>query len=141
MFPLVIPVALIIGGGIAYHLAIRAASGGSPWAVLTPAYGLAFLVCAGLWVRGGHAITAPGRGALAVAGVLALSLVAIEGGYLLAYRSGWAMANATALTNTAVVAALAVVGVLVLGEQLTGARAAGLGLAAVGVWLTVRGQH
>ncbi|MBK9033102.1 MAG: hypothetical protein IPL61_17840 [Myxococcales bacterium] len=141
MFALVIPIGLIIGGGVAYHLAIRAAAGASPWAVLTPAYGLAFLVCAGLWARAGHALAVPARGVLAVAGVLALSLVAIEGGYFLAYRSGWAMSNATALTNTVIVAALAVVGVVMLGERLNGLRAIGLVIAAVGVWMVVRGQR
>ena len=138
MFPLVIPLALVVGGGIAYHLALRAASAASIWSVLTPAYGLAFLVSAGLWVRSGTAAVAPPRGVIAVAAVLALSLLAIEGGYFLAYRSGWAMSHATALTNTVVVAALAVVGVLVLGESLDRGRAAGLLVAALGVWLVVR---
>ena len=141
MFALVVPLVLIIGGGVAYHLAIRASSGATPWAVLTPAYGLAFLVCALLWLRGKQPVAMPPRGALAVAGVLALSLVAIEGGYLLVYRSGWAMSNATALTNTVVVGALAVVGVVMLGERLDGVRAVGLAIAAAGVWLVVRGQH
>jgi drug/metabolite transporter (DMT)-like permease len=141
MFPLFIPIALIIGGGVAYHLALRAASGASAWAVLTPAYGLAFLVSAALWARGGKITAVPTRGVLLVAGVLALSLLAIEGGYLLAYRSGWAMSNATALTNTAVVGALAMVGVLVLGESISGARAIGLIIAAAGVWLAVRAEH
>jgi drug/metabolite transporter (DMT)-like permease len=86
-------------------------------------------------------VALPARGALAVAGVLALSLVAIEGGYLLVYRSGWAMSNAAALTNTAVVAALAVVGVLVLGESLNQTRAIGLVIAALGVWLTIGKGH
>lgn len=139
MFPLVIPLALVIGGGIAYHLALRAASGAPVWAVLTLAYGLAFLVSAGLWARSGAGAVVPPRGVIAVAGVLALSLVAIEGGYFLAYRSGVTMSHATALTNTAVVAALAVVGVLVLGESLDRVRALGLAVAAVGVWLVVSG--
>ncbi len=141
MFPMALPFALIIGGGVAYHLALRAASASSPWAVLTPAYGLAFLVCAGLWVRAGELRVVPAKGVLMVAGVLALSLLAIEGGYFLAYRSGLAMSNAAALTNTVIVGALAVVGVLLLGESLTAARGLGLVLAAFGVWLVVRGQH
>ena len=90
MFALVVPLLLIVGGGVAYHLALRASSGATPWAVLTPAYGLAFLVCALLWLRGRQPVAMPPRGALLVAGALALSLVAIEGGYFLAYRSDWA---------------------------------------------------
>lgn len=140
MVPLVIPLALVIGGGVSYHLAIRAAAGGSPWAVLTTAYGLAFLVCAGLWFRSGAARGLPSRGVIAAAGVLALSLVAIEGGYFLVYRSGWAMSNATAVTNTVVVGALALVGAVALGESLTGARVLGLALAVGGLWLVVRGH-
>lgn len=140
MFPLVIPLALVIGGGVAYHLAIRASSAGSPWVVLTTAYGLAFLVCAGLWLRSGAPRAAPSRGAIMAAGVLALALVAIEGGYFLVYRSGFAMSNATALTNTVVVFALAAVGVVALGESMSAARMLGLGLAAAGLWLVVRGH-
>ena len=141
MFALVVPLLLIVGGGVAYHLALRASSGATPWAGLTPADGLACLVCALLWRRGRQPVAMPPRGALLVAGVLALSLVAIEGGYFLAYRSGWAMSNAAALTNTAVVAALAVVGVLVMGESLNQTRAIGLVIAALGVWLTIGKGH
>jgi len=141
MFALVVPLLLIVGGGVAYHLALRASSGATPWAVLTPAYGLAFLVCALLWLRGRQPVAMPPRGALLVAGVLALSLVAIEGGYVLAYRSGWAMSNAAALTNVAVIAALAVVGALLLGESLTQIRAIGLVIAALGVWLSIGDRH
>jgi drug/metabolite transporter (DMT)-like permease len=141
MFALVVPLLLIVGGGVAYHLALRASSGATPWAVLTPAYGLAFLVCALLWLRGRQPVAMPPRGALLVAGVLALSLVAIEGGYFLAYRSGWAMSNAAALTNVAVIAALAVVGALLLGESLTQIRAIGLVIAALGVWLSIGDRH
>lgn len=141
MFALVVPLLLIVGGGVAYHLALRASSGATPWAVLTPAYGLAFLVCALLWLRGRQPVAVPPRGALLVAGVLALSLVAIEGGYFLAYRSGWAMSNAAALTNVAVIAALAVVGALLLGESLTQIRAIGLVIAALGVWLSIGDRH
>jgi drug/metabolite transporter (DMT)-like permease len=139
MFPLVLPLALVIGGGVAYHLALRAAAAASPWAILTPAYGLAFLVCGGLWWRSGRAAAVLPGSALAVAAVLAVALIAIEGGYLWAYRSGVAMSHATALTNTAVIAALAVLGVVVLGESLTASRGLGLAIAAAGVWLVTRG--
>jgi drug/metabolite transporter (DMT)-like permease len=138
MSPLALPLVLVVVGGVAYHLALKASSGGSPWAILTAAYGLAFVLCAGLWLRGGRAAEGLGRGALAVAAVLGLALVAIEGGYLLAYRSGWAMGSAAALSNTAIVVALTVVGVGLLGESLTAARAVGVALAAGGVWLAMR---
>jgi hypothetical protein len=138
MFPIALPLILVVAGGIAYHLALKASSAGSPWGVLTTAYGLAFLLCGALWVRGGRATEGLGKGALAVAAVLALALVAIEGGYLLAYRSGWAMGHAAALSNTAIVLVLMVVGVALLGESLSAARALGVVIAAMGVWLVVR---
>lgn len=139
MVPFALPLVLIVVGGIAYHLALKASASGSPWAVLAVAYGLAFIVCAGLWLRGGRAAPGLGRGALAIAGVLALALVAIEGGYLLAYRSGLAMGHAAALSNTAIVVALMVVGAAVLGESLTAVRLAGVAVAGFGGWLVVRG--
>jgi len=138
MFPVALPLVLVVVGGIAYHLALKASSGGSPWAVLAVAYGLAFAVCVGLWLRGGHVTTGMGRGVIAVAAVLGLALVAIEGGYLLAYRSGFAMGSVASLSNTAIVIGLMVVGAAVLGESLTAARIAGVGLAALGAWLVVR---
>lgn len=134
-----LPLVLIVVGGIAYHLALKASSGGSPWAILAVAYGLAFVLCAGLWVRGGRATEGLGHGVLVVAAVLGLALVAIEGGYLLAYRSGFAMGDTTALSNTAIVVALMVVGAVVLGESVTAARGIGVAIAALGVWLVVRG--
>ena len=139
MFAFLIPLGLVIGGGIAYHLALRSAADASPWAILTPAYGLAFLACAGLWWRTGAVARLPTKGMFGVAAVLALALVAIEGGYLWAYRSGLAMSNATAVTNTVVIVALAVVGVVMLGETLSLVRASGLAIAAAGVWLVARG--
>lgn len=137
--PVAIPLLLIVVGGIAYHLALKASSGGSPWGLLTTAYGLAFLLCAGLWLHGGRAAGGLGRGAIAVAAVLALALVAIEGGYLLAYRSGWATGHVAALSNTAIVVALTVVGVAILGESITAGRALGVVVAGFGVWLVIRG--
>lgn len=142
MSPVALPLLLVVVGGIAYHLALRASSGGSPWAVLAIAYGLAFVVTAGLWVRAGRAAGGlPGmnRGVFAVAAVLGLALVAIEGGYLLVYRSGFAMGSVATLSNTAIVVGLMVVGAALLGESLTAARLGGVAIAALGGWLVVRG--
>lgn len=138
--PAAVPLLLIVAGGIAYHLALKASSGGSPWAVLTTAYGLAFVLSAGLWLRGGRAAAAGlPRGALVVAIVLGLALIAIEGGYLLAYRTGWATGHVAALSNIAIVVALSVVGIALLGESLTAGRALGLVVAGLGGWLVIRG--
>lgn len=137
--PMLVPLLLIVVGGIAYHLALKVTSSGSPWAVLAVAYGLAFAVCAGLWLRGGRVTTGMGRGAVAVAALLGVALIAIEGGYLLAYRSGLAMGNAATLANAAIVVGLMVVGAALLGESLTAMRVLGVAVVAAGGWLVVRG--
>jgi hypothetical protein len=111
---------------------------------LTPAYGLAFLVCGGLlWLQrpaaGGDACRAARWLVAARAGGVAGG----DRGRLLPGPTGpgWAMSNATALTNVAVIAALAVLGALLLGESLTQIRAIGLVIAALGVWLSIGDRH
>ena len=70
-------------------------------------------------------------------GLLALAVVGIEIGYLLAYRSGWKIGVTFAVTSVATVTVLALVGVALFAEHLDGRRVLGLVLALAGGWLVV----
>ena len=70
-------------------------------------------------------------------GLLALAVVGIEIGYLLAYRSGWKTGVIFGVTSIATVTVLALVGVAWFAEPLDDRRVPGLVLALAGGWLVV----
>jgi len=74
-----------------------------------------------------------------VSAVMGLAVVGLELGFILAYRAGWQISVASLVSNAAVAAALALVGLLVYGEHLTALQACGLLLCAGGLFLVVRG--
>ena len=134
------PLAVVIVSGVVYHLAQKSSGAVRPWPMLAVAYGAAFalsLVLA-LASRNGERWQS---GREHTAGLLlGLAAFGIEAGFFFIYRSGWALATASVVANVAVTATLATVGILVFGEALTAARAAGLVLAALGAVLIVRGS-
>ena len=69
--------------------------------------------------------------------LLALAIIGIEIGYLLAYRSGWKLGATFAMTSVATVSLLALLGIVWFGEIIDGERALGLALALAGGWLVV----
>ncbi len=144
MFAHAFPLVLTVAGGLLYHVAMKTQSGAAgPWAFFTLAYGVAFIASAVLWRLGGGGIVATlgrlDRSSLIAAGLLGVAAVGIEAGYFLAYRSGWALSQASAISSVALVVLLAVVGIAASGEVLTASRAAGLVIAVGGVSLVVHG--
>ena len=71
--------------------------------------------------------------------VVAFSIVGIEVGYLLAYRTGWPIDLAFAVASTVTVVALAVIGVAYFGSPLNPRRLAGIALACISLWLLATG--
>jgi multidrug transporter EmrE-like cation transporter len=69
--------------------------------------------------------------------LLALTVVGIEIGYLLAYRTGWTLGITFAVSSVAAVTLLAVLGVAWFGEHVDGKRILGIVLALAGSWLIV----
>ena len=63
------------------------------------------------------------------------AVAAVEGGFLLAYRSGWPISAASLVVGTSVAAILVVVGLGVFGESLSLRGSAGITLAMLGVAL------
>lgn len=66
---------------------------------------------------------------------LALTVVGIEVGFLLAYRAGWNVSIAALVTNVAVTVLLVPVGVALFAEQLAWTQVAGIGACVVGLVL------
>jgi uncharacterized membrane protein len=69
---------------------------------------------------------------------LGLSIVAVELGFLLAYRAGWRISIASVTANATVALILLPLGMLVFHERLTATNAAGLVLCVIGLLLVAR---
>lgn len=78
-----------------------------------------------------------GRLNLSVLGV-ALSIVLIELGFLLAYRSGGSLSTTYVLSASVVACVVLALGALFFKEILTVSRLAGIGLCFSGIWLLTR---
>ena len=83
------------------------------------------------------------REELALAGwrpfAVGVSIVAIELGFLLAYRAGWKISTAVVTANILVAIALLAVGALAFREPITLPRLAGIVTCLAGLWLVSRG--
>jgi drug/metabolite transporter (DMT)-like permease len=134
------PLLTAIAGQVAYHLAQKSVpAAANPFATLSFAYFVGMVACVVAAPLAGNSLS---MGDLRVAyswqtWLLGASVVAIEIGYLLAYRSGWPIGVAFAIAATATTVLLAVVGALWFGEILGSRRILGLALATAGVWLVV----
>ena len=133
------PLGLVIAGGVAYHLGQKAAGGGSIFRVLVIAYGAAFAASLAMWllVPGGSDRPVQ-RGELGAALTVGLAALAIEAGFFLAYRAGWAVGTTSLISSLACATLLAVAGSLFFGESLGLARVGGVLLASAGAVLILR---
>jgi drug/metabolite transporter (DMT)-like permease len=66
-------------------------------------------------------------------------IVLVEIGFLIAYRSGWTLGNASLVANATVAVALLGLGVLVFREPVSLTRLSGVGLCLAELWLVRRG--
>lgn len=133
---------LAILSQVAYHIGQRAVPRtAAPFVVLTIAYAIACAVCLGSARWGGSATLAGLRGSLSWSTwLIALSIVGIELGFLLAYRSGWTIGLAFAVSSTSTVVILAVIGMIAQGDPISARRLVGLALACVSLWLISGGR-
>src|SRR5262249_30008462 len=134
-----LPLAIVIVSGIVYHLAQKSSGPVRPWPMLTVAYGAAFAIAVFLTLASsdtrGWAL-----GRARTSGLLVgLAAFGIEAGFFYIYRAGWPLASASVIANVTVTAILALVGIIVYREPVTGARVAGLLLATAGAALIARG--
>lgn len=109
------PLVLTVGSGVLYHLALRgggSGGGGNPWAFLTLAYGVAFVLSAGAWGASGGQMPTIDRRVVIGAVLLGAAAIGIELGYFIGYRSGWAIGQASLVNAGLVAALLALIGAM-----------------------------
>jgi len=134
------PIGLIIASQVGYQLAQRAMpASANPFTVIAIAYLLGIIACALLAPGAGRPIGLVDAALLKHWPIwaLAVSVVGIELGYLLAYRAGWPLATTTGIGYTATMVLVAVIGAVFFSEGMSVRRAAGLVMAIGGVWLLV----
>ncbi|MEO7975144.1 MAG: hypothetical protein ABIU84_16305 [Thermoanaerobaculia bacterium] len=137
-----LPIAMVVAGNIAYHVGLKGMSTEihplSPLVVLFTTSAVATLVLR--LVTGREAGL---REEIAIAGwrpfAVGISIVAIELGFLLAYRAGWKISAAVVTANILVAIALLAVGALAFREPVTLPRLAGIATCLAGLWLVSRG--
>lgn len=136
-------IALVVFGNVVYHLGQRGIPREANPVVATLAAYLVALVAtvatAPLMARGVEFGTAwrTLNGSTILVGT---GIVGVEIGFLLAYRAGWVLSNASLTANATVAVALLALGALFFGEQVTPSRVAGVGLCLAGLWLVARPQ-
>ena len=121
-----------------YHVAIKAQPDNvNPFLPLAAAYLLAFVVCViglFLWRDGSRSLSALRPSVL----WLALSVVGIEVGCLLAYRAGWNVGYAALLVNVCSTLALIPISLYFFKDQISAQKLAGIVLSMAGLALLIK---
>jgi drug/metabolite transporter (DMT)-like permease len=131
-------IALTILANIGYHLLQRSIRPDlNPVVSLIATYATALIACAiALPFFRGDASLGEQFGKVGwPSAVLGLAIIALELGFLLAYRAGWNISVAALYSNAAVALLLLPVGLLAFGEGMDIRKAAGLVCAFVGLML------
>jgi drug/metabolite transporter (DMT)-like permease len=141
---MLVTLGLVIVGQIVYQIGQRAVPANAPpVAVFVIAYFAAGLLCVALaWPFGAFAANISWKPALAwPTWVIAAAIVAIEVGYLTAFRAGWTLGTAFATASTITVVMLAVIDWLAHGNALSAKQLVGLVCSCLGVWLLSSARH
>jgi uncharacterized membrane protein len=134
-------IALAVAGGLLYHIAQKSTPrAADPYASLAVSYLVSILICLGAFAYFGK-----GAGAIAslkqlnwVSLVLGVAIFAIEIGFLLAYRAGWNLNNASVTANVAVAVLVVPAGAAIFEEHLQARSALGILFCIVGLFLLLR---
>jgi drug/metabolite transporter (DMT)-like permease len=131
-----ISVAMIIGGGVLYHLCQKATPAGvNPFLALFISFGLASMTCLAI-AASQHVVSSEQFHRLNWAAIgLAASVVAIESGYLLGYRYGLKLNVTSFACNTMIALVLLAVGTAVYRESFSFRNAGGFVLCIIGLLL------
>ena len=138
MKALYLPLLLVVGGNILYHVSQKSIpKSADPLVVMLLAYTVAFSVClaATAVFPSATSFLATVREARVSAVVLGLGIAAVEIGVLLAYRGGWRISVLPVVSSAAVSLLLLPVGLLVYREQLSFRNGLGIACCLLGLFL------
>lgn len=132
------PIALVVISTVFYHLFQKATPNNAhPLLALAVTYAIAAGVCIALLpffpLRDGALLALRQLNWASVG--LALAVVGIEIGFLLAYRARWNISVAALIANTTVAAILLPIGLLLFAEHLTTLQIAGMIICVLGLLL------
>jgi drug/metabolite transporter (DMT)-like permease len=132
---------LVIVGNVVYHLGQRAIPRETNAAIANLAAYLVAVVLTLLFLP----FLAPGTPIIPALKSLNWStllvgsgILAVEFGFLLAYRAGWPLSSASMVANLCVAVIFLGIGVLAFKEDWSATRTAGLGCCMLGLWLINR---
>jgi multidrug transporter EmrE-like cation transporter len=134
----ILSIALAVFGSVCYHLSGRAIDRRLPlWIALAVAYGTAFalVVVAGVAGDRKHGISTSLAYVNWATFGLAVGIVLIEAGFVLAYRAGWTVSTASLVANVTAALLLVAIGRVLLQETLPPVAHAGIALAVVALVL------
>lgn len=137
----VLSLLLVVVGNVAYHLGQRAIPReANPVVATLAAYLVAIVVTLATipLLAADGAIRTGWRALNGSTLAVGAGIVAIELGFLLAYRAGWRLSTASITANATVALVLMGIGALAYREALTAGRLAGVGLCIAGLWLVTR---
>ena len=133
--------ALTIAGNVLYHLSQKSIPGGvHPIVSIVASYLTAIALSVVIFIVFplNEPLLAEVRRLNWATVAVGLSIVAVELGFLLAYRAGWRVSLASVTANTTVALVLFPTGMLVFRERLTPTNAIGLLFCVIGLVLVTR---
>jgi drug/metabolite transporter (DMT)-like permease len=135
----ILPLLMIVGGGVLYHVSQKATPAAvDPFLALCISFGLASLACLAFFIaRQGFSATQLHRvNWTSIA--LACSLVAIESGYLIGYRAGLKLNITSFVCNNLIALVLLGIGTVLYREAFTLRTGSGMIICAAGLLLLLR---
>ena len=141
MRSLYLPLALVVGGNILYHVSQRSVpKAANLLATMLVAYAVGILICAagGILYPSEKSFLGSVRESNWTAVVIGVGVAAVEIGFLLAYRAGWRISVAPVVASVAVALLLIPVGVALFGERLSFRNLFGVALCIAGLILLAR---
>jgi hypothetical protein len=136
-----LPLLLVVSGSLVYHAAAKSIpTGVDPAAALVGLYAtaLAGAVVTYALLKSGPIVLQAARFWHPTIAAVGLGALAIELGFLLAYRGAWPVSTASVIANAIVAVLLLPLGALVFGEAVSFDKAVGVLLCLIGVSLLQR---